>query len=302
MKLNIIGVASGVIVTCIVLLSTCGLKTGEEPTTESKEGQLFMFTSPPVPDSLTFMGENVPLGRFDVFESLDRELLVNSYFHSQTIRLIKLAPRYFPVIDPILKEEGIPSDFRYLAAAESTLDPRATSPAGAAGLWQFMKPAAVRYGLEVNAEVDERFHVEKSTRAACRYLKEMYAKYRNWGLAAASYNAGPAAVDKQIERQKESNYFDLLLNEETARYVFRIISLKLVLENPEKYGFLVKETEKYPVLKTRKIELTGSIPDLATYAKGLGMNYKMLKYYNPWLRDNFLTNREAKIYILQIPD
>jgi hypothetical protein len=302
MKLNIIGVASGVIVTCIVLLSTCGLKTGEEPTTESKEGQLFMFTSPPVPDSLTFMGENVPLGRFDVFESLDRELLVNSYFHSQTIRLIKLAPRYFPVIDPILKEEGIPSDFRYLAAAESTLDPRATSPAGAAGLWQFMKPAAVRYGLEVNAEVDERFHVEKSTRAACRYLKEMYAKYRNWGLAAASYNAGPAAVDKQIERQKESNYFDLLLNEETARYVFRIISLKLVLENPEKYGFLVKETEKYPVLKTRKIELTGPIPDLATYAKGLGMSYKMLKYYNPWLRDNFLTNREAKIYILQIPD
>jgi hypothetical protein len=302
MKSNLYGAATGVIVTCVVLLSTCGLKTREETKSDCKEEQLFMFTSPPVPGSLTFMGENVPLDRFDVFESLERELLVNSYFHSQTIRLIKLAPRYFSVIDPILKEEGIPSDFRYLAVAESTLDPRAVSPAGAAGLWQFMKPAAVRYGLEVNGEVDERFHVEKSTRAACMYLKEMHGKYGNWGLTAASYNAGPASVDKQIERQKESNYFDLLLNEETARYVFRIMSLKLVLENPEKYGFLIKEEEKYPVLKTKEIELSGSVPDFVLFAKGLGMNYKMLKYYNPWLRDNFLTNREAKTYILQIPD
>lgn len=302
MKSNLYGIAAGVIVSCIVLLSTCGLKTREESTAESKDGQLFMFTSPPVPDSVTFMGEKVPLDRFDVFESLEREILVNSYFHSQTIRLIKLAPRYFPVIDPILKEEGIPSDFRYLAAAESTLDPRAISPAGAAGMWQFMKPAALRYGLEVNGEVDERYHVEKSTRAACRYLKEMYMKYRNWGLAAASYNAGPASVDKQIERQKETNYFDLLLNEETARYVFRIISLKLVLENQEEYGFLVKDEEKYPLLKAKNVELTGTVPDFAVYAKGLGMSYKMLKYYNPWLRDNFLTNREAKTYILQIPD
>ncbi len=302
MKSNLYGIAAGVIVSCIVLLSTCGLKTREESTAESKDGQLFMFTSPPVPDSVTFMGEKVPLDRFDVFESLEREILVNSYFHSQTIRLIKLAPRYFPVIDPILKEEGIPSDFRYLAAAESTLDPRAISPAGAAGMWQFMKPAALRYGLEVNGEVDERYHVEKSTRAACRYLKEMYMKYRNWGLAAASYNAGPASVDKQIERQKETNYFDLLLNEETARYVFRIISLKLVLENQEEYGFLVKDEEKYPLLKTKNVELTGTVPDFAVFAKELGMSYKMLKYYNPWLRDNFLTNREAKTYILQIPD
>lgn len=247
------------------------------------------------------MGETVPLDRFEIFESLEREMLVNTYFHSQTIRFIKLAPRYFSMVDPILKQEGLPFDFRYLMVAECNLNPKALSPAGAAGLWQFMKPAAIEQGLEVNAEVDERYHIEKSTLAACRYIKKAYEKFRNWGLVAASYNAGFGAIDRQLSRQKENSYFDLLLNEETERYVFRVISLKLILENPDKFGFNISEEEKYPLLKTKKVEIKGSVPDLAAFAKEHGITYKTLKYYNPWLRGSFLTNKTGKTYRVDIP-
>jgi hypothetical protein len=254
-----------------------------------------------MPDTVSFMGEKVPLERFEVYESLEREMLVNSYFHSQTIRFIKLAPRFFALVDPILKEEGLPADFRYLMVAESNLNPKALSPAGAAGMWQFMKPAAIQYGLEVNAEVDERYHIEKSTRAACRYLKAAFLKYGNWGLVAAGYNAGPGAVDKQLQRQKVNNYFDILMSEETERYVYRIISLKLILENPLKYGFDIPEDQKYPLWKTKKVEVSGSVPDWAAFSAQHGITYKTLKYYNPWLRDYFLVNKLKKSYQVLIP-
>lgn len=285
------------------LLATCGLKTNESGQTTISAEKTEELNRPPVmPDSLFFMGVRVPLERFDVYESLERELLVNAFFHSQTFRFIKLMPRYFTIIDPILKEEGVPADLKYLCMAESNMNPRALSPAGAAGFWQFLKSTAIEYGLEVNAEVDERYHIEKSTRAACRYLKKSYAKYQDWPLVAASYNAGVAAIDRQLERQMVSSYFDLLLSEETERYIYRILALKIITENPEKYGFQVDEGEKYPLLKTRKVEVTGAVLNLAALAKSYGITYKTLKYYNPWLRENQLTNKAGKTYILEIPD
>lgn len=287
-----------------VLLTTCGHKVREQQKEEpgDREEVRHYYRSPEIPDSLFFMGERVPLERFDILENLERELLSNCYFHSQTIRLIKLAPRYFTIIDPILEEEGIPADMRYLVVAESSLNPKALSPAGAAGLWQFMKGTAGEYGLEVNGEVDERYHIEKATRAACRYLKKNYAKYGSWAMVAAAYNAGPGSVDRQVERQKTSGYFDLLMAEETERYVYRILSFKVILENPLRYGFLVNDEEKYPLLKSREVEVTGPVANLTDFAKGYGITYKTLKYYNPWLRENVLTNKAGKRYLVKIPE
>lgn len=303
MKTKWVGLIATSIIMVSVMLATCGFTHQKTETDDPPQpsGSRTYFTSPPLPDSASFMGEWLPMHRFDVRESLERELIVNAYFHSQTIRLIKLAPRFFTLIDPILKEEGIPADFRYLAVAESGLNPKAVSPAGAAGIWQFMRSAASDYGLEVNAEVDERYHIEKSTRAACRYLLKSYQKHNNWALVAASYNAGPASVDRQIARQKVNSYFDLLMSEETERYVYRIIALKLILEDPEKYGFLISDEEKYPLWNTRQMEITGSLPNLADFALSQGTNYKMLKYYNPWLRDNMLTNKSGKRYVIELP-
>lgn len=294
-------------VAMLVTLATCGFThkdNAHSAFTEDpgKSGiSRPLYQSPPLPDTLTFVGEPVPLDRFDVNESLERELLVNSYFHSQTIRLIKLAPRFFSIIDPILSEEGIPADFRYLAVAESGLNPKAVSPAGAVGFWQLMKGTGSDYGLEVNAEVDERYHIEKSTRAACRYIRESFQKYGSWSLVAASYNAGRSAVDRQVTRQKADNYYDLLMSEETERYVFRILALKLILEDPLKYGFLIGEEEKYPLWKTKKVEITGPVTDFADFALQQGTTYKMLKYYNPWLRDTKLTNKTGKTYFVELP-
>lgn len=259
------------------------------------------YESVEIPESLSFLGEKMPLERFDVREALDREILSNAYFHSQTIRYIKMAPRYFSVIEPILKENGVPTDFKYLALAESGFNPRAVSPASATGLWQFMKDTGKEYGLEINNEVDERYHVEKSTRAACNYLKDAYQKLGNWTLVAASFNAGMNGVQRQIERQKSNNYYDMLFVEETQRYVFRIVALKLILENPEKYHFYIGEKEKYPVIKTRKVVVKGAVGDFAAFARENGINYKLLKDFNPWLRDTKLSNPSGKSYEIQIP-
>lgn len=261
-----------------------------------------VFKPVELPDTLSFAGERVPLEYFDVRESLDREMLVNSYFHSQTLRFLKIAPRFFPLIEPILQADTIPLDFKYLALAESGFDPRVVSPAGAAGFWQFLKGTAADYGLEVNSEVDERYHIEQSTRAACRYLKESYRKYGSWALVAASYNAGRTAVDRQIERQNEHNYYNLLLSEETSRYVFRILALKLIMENPENYGFKVNEREKYLPWKVKTIELNTPVKDFAAFAREHGTNYKLLKMLNPWLRETYLTNAKGKTYTLKLPD
>lgn len=259
------------------------------------------FQSVEIPEKIVFAGEEFPINRFDYIEALDRELLSNVYFHSQTIRFIKLAPRYFSIIEPILRENGIPDDFKYLALAESGLNPRAVSPAQAVGLWQFVKNAAQQYGLEVSKEVDERYHVEKSTVAACKYLNEAYAKFGNWPLVAASYNAGLTGISRHLERQKADSYFDLLLADETSRYFYRIAALKLILENPEKYNFFISESEKYPIVKTRDVEVNGPVPNLADFAKEQGISYKLLKDFNPWLRENFLTNPTGKKYIIRIP-
>jgi len=261
----------------------------------------FQFTSVDLPDSLSFAGEDVPLEYFDVSESFDRELLSNTYFHSQTIRLIKLAPRYFSIIEPILKEKGIPDDFKYLAVAESNLDPRAVSPASAVGLWQFLKETAREYGLEVNSEVDERYHIEKSTYAACDFFLDSYKKFGSWALVAASYNGGRSFILQQIERQKTNNYFDLLLGEETGRYIFRILALKTIMENPEKYSFSIKNNEKYPLIPTKNVKVTGAVKDFADFAKTHGTNYKILKKFNPWLREAFLTNKTGKEYVIKVP-
>lgn len=259
------------------------------------------FKSVEIPIVAYFSGEKMPLDQFDIKEALDRELLSNAYFHSQTLRYIKLAPRYFSVIEPILKEKGIPDDFKYLAVAESGLNPRAVSPANARGFWQLMKGTAQEYGLEVNNEVDERYHVEKSTYAACDYLLKAYNKYENWTLVAAAYNAGMTGVQRQLTRQKVEDYYDLLLVEETQRYVFRIVALKLILENPNQYNFVVAENEKYPIIKTKDVIINGAVTDFADFAKENGTNYKMLKDFNPWLRDNNLTNTAKKKYVVKIP-
>lgn len=282
----------------VIILALSSLKSDDRPNSEVTESK---FTVVKIPDKVSFAGEEMPLDQFDVREALDRELLSNSYFHSQTIRFIKLAPRYFPVIERILKEKGVPDDFKYLALAESGLNPRAVSPAGAVGFWQFLDTTAKEYGLEVNNEVDERYHVEKSTYAFCIYLRESYNKYGSWTLAAASYNGGMARVQRQMARQKMYNYYDLLFADETQRYVFRIAALKLILQNPKQYNFVVDEEDKYPVIKTREVEINGPIIDFADFAITNGINYKLLKDFNPWLRDDKLTNAAGKKYKVKIP-
>ncbi|MBN1986722.1 MAG: lytic transglycosylase domain-containing protein [Prolixibacteraceae bacterium] len=285
------------VVLVIVVLSSAVDTEPEEVVVE----KVMEYRSPFMPDSVSFAGEPLPLDRFDVRESLDRELLSNAYFHSQTMRYIKLAPRYFTVIEPILKEKGVPGDFKYLAVAESGLDPRAVSPARAVGFWQFLQGTAQDYGLVVNNEVDERYHVEKATYAACDYFLDAYQKYGSWSMVAAAFNAGPTGMARQVLRQKTDSYFDLLLNDETARYVYRIVALKLIMENPELYNFFIEEDEKYTVITTRNLEIDGAVEDFADFAKEQGISYKLLKDFNPWLRQTYLKNPGAKQYVLKIP-
>lgn len=255
----------------------------------------------PIPKQMTFANEEVPLNKSYVRESFDREVLVNTYWQSQTLLLIKRANRYFPVIEPILKEQGIPEDFKYLALIESGLMPRIVSPAGAAGIWQFMQNTAKDYGLEVNKEVDERYHLEKSTVAACRYLKKAYEKYGSWALAAAAYNAGPTGIDRHLGRQKSTSYYDLLLGEETGRYVFRILAIKQIIEDPQSYGFYFTADDLYYPIQYTEIEITGTIANIADFASENGVTYRELKDMNPWLRETFLTNATGKKYTLKIP-
>ncbi len=254
-----------------------------------------------IPDELLFAGEAVPLDNFDTRESLDRELLVNAYWHSRTLLVLKKTKRYFAVIEPILKKYGIPEDFKYIPMAESNFE-NSRSPVGAIGVWQFLEGTAKEYGLEVNNEVDERYHLEKSTEAACKFFLESYALYKNWTLAAASYNVGRKGINYQIERQQVSNYYDLLLNEETARYVFRILAFKLITENPQQFGFHLQDRDYYPPLPFEEVKVDGSIANIAEFAGQYAINYKMLKLFNPWLRENFLTNKSGKTYLIKIPE
>ncbi len=254
-----------------------------------------------LPTKLQFAGEKVPVTRWYVKEKLDRELLVNTYWQSQTMLFIKRANRYMPIIEPILKEEGVPEDFKYLALIESGFIPTIVSPAGAAGLWQFMRGTAREYNLEVNREVDERYNIEKATHAACQYLKDSYKKYGNWALVAASYNAGRNFIDRQMKLQDAGSYFDLLLGDETERYVYRILAIKMIMQNPKKYGFNYTKKDLYPQLPIRKITINQPVKDLAAFAKQNGVNYKVLKYFNPWLRKAYLTNKSKKTYQITLP-
>ncbi len=261
----------------------------------TKEGTSQFF-----PISIDFAGEAAPLQMADVRERLDRELLINANLDATTLLIIKRANRVFPIIEPILAKYGVPNDFKYLAVIESGLV-NAVSPAGARGVWQFMPLTAKEKGMEVNEMVDERYHLEKSTEAACKYLLEAKAKFGNWTLAAASYNGGMTGVTKQIEMQQVESYYDLLLNDETSRYVFRILALKEIMKSPEKFGFNVEANEMYVNLPSKVITVDSSIPDLASFAKSQGINYKILKIHNPWLRDKKLLNLSKKKYELQIP-
>lgn len=261
-----------------------------------------LFTPVKLPEKLEFAGEKVPMEYYDVRENLDRELLSTVYFHSQTIRYIKNAPRYFSIIEPILKSNGVPEDFKYLCVAESGFDVRAASPAKAVGLWQLLESAAKENGLEINAEVDERYHIEKSTETACRILKSAYQKFGSWSLVAASYNGGRAGLDQKIAVQKAKNYYDLLFVEETTRYVFRILALKLVMEDPEEYGFKIEKRDLYPIIETENVQVKGPVADFAAYAIGKGITYKTLKMFNPWLRETYLKNPARKTYTLKIPE
>ena len=253
-----------------------------------------------IPGDLNFAGEPVPIEDFEVMERIDRELLVNTYWQSQGLLFIKRSNRWFPVIEPILEKNGVPDDFKYLALIESGFM-NVISPAGATGFWQFMKPAGEKYGLEINNEIDERYHVEKSTEAACKYLKEAYTKFGSWTMAAASYNMGIAGLQKQVERQKVDDYYDLLLNIETGRYIFRTIAVKEVMSNPTKYGFNVRSQDQYQPVDYQLVELDTAVADFADFAHRKGITYKTLKVMNPWLRENYLTNADGKSYFLKIP-
>ena len=263
--------------------------------------QGYRIISPEMPESLEFAGERIPTENFEVKERMEREFIVSTYFHSYTILAIKRSARWFPVIEPILKKNGVPDDFKYLCVAESNME-NVISPAGATGFWQFLKPTAEKFGLEVNDQVDERYNVEKSTEAACKYLLDAYQQFGSWITAAAAYNMGTDGADNQIDRQKADNYFNLVLGTETSRYIGRMVSLKYIMTNPEKYGFDLKEYEKYKPLEFYNITLDGSVNNFSDFASSYGINYKILKYFNPWLRDTTLTNRNKKSYLIKIPE
>ena len=263
--------------------------------------QDYKIISPKIPNSITIFGEGVPLENFEVYERVDREILVNTYWHSATILAIKRAARWFPVIEPILKQNNIPDDFKYLAVVESNLE-NVVSPAGATGYWQFIKSAAKQYGLEVTDEVDERYDVIKSTEAACKYLNTAYAMFGNWTMSASSYNVGMSGIDKWSGLQKTTNYWNLVLGAETSRYVPRIIAMKLIMENPTAYGYDLKEEDLYKPLKFKEIELIASVADFAEYSSSLNINYKTLKLYNPWLRDTKLKVKNGVKYKIKVPE
>ncbi len=252
------------------------------------------------PTAIDFAGEPAPLYIADVHERLDRELLVNANLHASTQLILKRANRAFPVIEPILKKYGVPDDFKYLAVIESGLA-NAVSPAGARGIWQFMPDTGRERGLEITDQVDERYHLEKSTEAACRYLLDSKERLGTWTMAAASYNGGVAGVNRQVTFQGVENYYDLLLTEETSRYVFRILALKEIMEDPLKYKFTLLPSDLYTLLPVKKVTVTSSIPDLAVFAKEQGINYKILKIHNPWLRDRKLDVKPGKKYDIEIP-
>lgn len=283
-----------------ILFFSTGLVALSQTTGADNPEANIIRSAPAVPDSFVLFGERVPLEIWDVRERLDREILINTYLQGTSLYILKLATRWMPLIEQRLKANAIPDDFKYLCVAESALQ-NLVSKAGATGFWQFMRSSAPVYGLEINAEVDERYHVEKSTEAACKYLREAYRKFGSWTAAAASYNCGIGGYSNAAAAQGTSDYYRLLLPEETMRYLFRIMALKHILEDPQRSGFMISQAEQYSPLRIREVQVREAIPSLIRFAADNGTDYKTLKLLNPWLRSNRLTNRYKKTYTLLLP-
>ena len=276
-------------------------KVGDKELPESKVAALAVV--PEIPSEVHFADETIHLSRADLRERMDREITAFTYSHQLTLLMIKRANRYFPIVEPILKECGVPDDLKYLMVIESNLSPLAKSSVGAAGMWQFMPETGRKYGLEVNANIDERYNIEKATRAACAYLKESYEMYGDWMTVAASYNAGQNGITRRLEQQGVDNAMDLWLVEETSRYMFRILTAKLMLENPKAYGFIIKRSQLYPYIAPKTIVTTNQqIDDLTAFAKQHGITIAQLKEENPWLREYTMNNKSARTYHIRIPD
>ena len=276
----------------------------DAPTDENFEKKLindYNVYALPLPEKMDFAGEPVPLKNPDSRERMDREVLVNTYWQSNGLLLFKRANKYFPLLEPLLKKYGLPDDFKYLAVAESGLE-YTSSPVGASGIWHFMKGTGLEYGLEINDYVDERYNLDKATMVAAEYLKKSKEKFGSWTMAAASYNAGVGGMNKQINRQKETSYYDLLLNDETSRYVFRILALKEIMTHPQQYGFNYREKDLYTNIPTFTVKVNTPVEDWAEWVKPYGINYKILKIHNPWLRDTYLKNSTGKEYFIEIPE
>jgi len=295
------------ILALVGLLSLCALfiyALQDAPTDENFEKKLrndYNVYALQVPSNLDLAGEAIPLKSPDILERMDKELLVNTYWQSNGLLMFKRAKKYFPIIEPILAKNGIPDDFKYLAVIESGLT-NAVSPAGARGVWQIMPATGRENGLEVNDNVDERYHLEKSTEVACKYLLKSKEELGSWTLAAAAYNAGNSGISKYLREQNVKNYYDLLLGEETGRYIFRIVALKEILTNPAIYGFNFREKDLYNNVPTYKVEVNTEITDFTKFAEQYGINYKILKIHNPWLREPKLDNRSGKKYTIEIPE
>ena len=260
------------------------------------------FKSPQVPEYIEFAGQTIRFNRPDLYERMDRELITFTYSHTNSTLMLKRAEKIFAQVVPILKQQGVPEDLKYLMAIESNLDPKALSTAGAAGLWQFMRATGQGYGLEVGTEVDERYNIEKATLAACKYLKEAYAKYGDWMTVAASYNAGQGGITKRLTDQHQKRATDLFLPTETSRYMFRILTAKYFFENPEAFGFHLENGESYPYLPPKEtVSVSGPIANLADFAEQHGSTYFFVKEANLWLRSDKLTNKSGKTYQIIIP-
>lgn len=284
-----------------ILVSSCFLFfifSTTEPTSNTSE--TYQIKALKIPNDLNFSGERIPLEKKDIRERIDKELLVNTYWQSNALLLIKRSHKFFPIIEPILKKHGIPNDFKYLAVIESGLE-NVTSPAGAKGFWQLMPHTAKERGLEVNNNVDERYHIEKATEAACEYLLKSKEIFGNWTLAAAAYNAGNRGISRNLEKQEVTDYYDLLLSDETQRYLPRIIAIKEILSNPAYYGFQFEKEDLYNLTQTKIVRVDTVIHNIAQFAKQMNCSYKDIKLHNPWLRENKLNNKSRKEYFIKIP-
>lgn len=288
-----------ILTTLLVAALFAGTVPMEAQTTSSQ--RFSNVFSPDVPAKVTLCGKTIDMDRADNYERFDRELSSLAYTHGTTMLIIKRANRLFPEMAPILKANGVPEDVLYLACVESSLNPRAYSPAKACGLWQFIASAAKEYGLEVNDEVDERYNIEKATAAAARYLKKSYNKYGDWASAMAAYNGGNARISRELEAQGVDCSIDLYLTEETTRYPFRVMAMKVIMENPAAYGFKLREDQLYQPRKYKTVEVNGPVESWPDWAKARGIDYRTLREENPWIRAKKLTNRACKTYQVRIP-